>query len=169
MNTQKAKLIAAMVDYDGGDPLRIQHFMKVHGFAVTIGVLENIDPDVLDVLETAAILHDIGIHISEMKYGSSAGKYQEIEGPDEAEKLMRQVGGFSQSTIERVRFLIANHHTYDNVVDIDHQILIEADFLVNLFEYQLRYENVLAVNNNIFRTQTGIQLLNDMYAEKYSL
>ena len=36
MKLQHAKLIQAMVEYDKGDVPRIQHFMKVHDFAVTI-------------------------------------------------------------------------------------------------------------------------------------
>lgn len=35
MKLQHAKLIQAMVEYDKGDVPRIQHFMKVHDFAVT--------------------------------------------------------------------------------------------------------------------------------------
>lgn len=65
MELQHAKLIQAMVAYDRGDAMRIQHFMKVHDFAATIGRLENIDEETLFVLETAAIVHDIGIHLSE--------------------------------------------------------------------------------------------------------
>ena len=45
--TTHAKLIAAMTDYDKGDAMRIQHFMKVHDYAVTIATLEGgREPDV---------------------------------------------------------------------------------------------------------------------------
>lgn len=36
MKLQHAKLLQAMVEYDKGDVPRIQHFMRVHDFAVTI-------------------------------------------------------------------------------------------------------------------------------------
>mgnify|MGYP006907972858 FL=1 len=36
-------LVQAMVEYDRGDVPRIQHFMKVHDFAVTIAQLEGVD------------------------------------------------------------------------------------------------------------------------------
>ena len=81
MNNRHAELIRAMVDYDRGDPMRIHHFLKVHDLAAAIGTLEGLDPETQFILETAAILHDIGIHVSEEKYGSSNGKYQEQEGP----------------------------------------------------------------------------------------
>ena len=36
MNTKLAQLMRAMINYDGGDVPRIQHFVKVHNFAATI-------------------------------------------------------------------------------------------------------------------------------------
>ena len=62
MTTKLARLMRAMIDYDRGDVARIQHFVKVHDFAATIGVAEHLDEDTLFVLEAAAILNDIGIH-----------------------------------------------------------------------------------------------------------
>ena len=60
----------AMVEYDKGDVPRIQHFVKVHDFATTIAMLENVDPSTLSILEAASVLHDIGIYLSEEKYGN---------------------------------------------------------------------------------------------------
>lgn len=163
MNPQHAKLIAAMVTYDAGDARRIQHFMKVHDFAATIGVLEGLDEETLFILETAAIVHDIGIHVSEHKYGSSGGKYQELEGPAEAEKLLKAVGGYSDQQIERVCWLVGHHHTYTHIDGADYQILVEADFLVNIHEDGLNREAAERVEKNIFRTVAGRKLLEDMY------
>ncbi|SFC30299.1 hypothetical protein SAMN05421842_10295 [Clostridium uliginosum] len=53
------QLIKEMIAYYEGDPKRIQHFIKVHNFSKTIGVLENLDKDTLYILETAAVIHDI--------------------------------------------------------------------------------------------------------------
>ncbi|MFQ9791912.1 MAG: hypothetical protein ACLRX7_00710 [Acutalibacteraceae bacterium] len=33
-----------------------------------------------------------------------------------------------EDMVQRICFLIAHHHTYQSVDDIDYQILIEADF-----------------------------------------
>ena len=164
MELQHAKLIQAMVAYDRGDAMRIQHFMKVHDFAATIGRLENLDEKTLFILETAAIVHDIGIHLSEKKYGSSDGKHQEVEGPSEAEKLLNEIGGYTQEQIERVCWLIAHHHTYNNIVGKDYQILVESDFLVNIYEDHLNKTAVENVRYKIFKTSSGISLLNHIYA-----
>ncbi len=34
--------------------------------------------------------------------------------------------------VDKILFLLLLHHTYDEIYKIDSQILIEADFLVNL-------------------------------------
>ncbi len=170
MNRQLTKVMLEMVAYDRGDALRTQHFVKVHNFAATIGVTEQLDEETQLILETAAILHDIGIHPSELKYGSCAGHYQEIEGPAEAEIILRRVGGYTEAQIDRVKFLIAHHHTYHDIQGMDYQILIEADFLVNLFENSSRYDAAKNVREKIFKTAAGIQMLDDMFlSEKWEI
>ncbi|NCB42803.1 MAG: HD domain-containing protein [Clostridia bacterium] len=163
MNIQNAKLLAAIIHYDKGDALRFQHLVKVHGYASAIGMLEKLDEDTQCILEAAAILHDIGIHLSVEKYGSSAGKYQEMEGPSEAEKLMREVGGYTEAQIERVKYLVGHHHTYTNIDGLDYQILVEADFLVNLDENASECDAAQSVYDKLFKTQAGKQILADIF------
>lgn len=62
--------------------------MKVYEFARMMRTHGRLDARTQFTLESAAVVHDIGIHISEQKYGSSSGKYQELEGPAEAKKLL---------------------------------------------------------------------------------
>ena len=163
MDIQHAKLIAAMTDYDKGDAMRIQHFMKVHDYAVTIATLEGVGENLMSILESAAILHDIGIHVSEEKYGSSNGKYQEKEGPAEACKLLSSLGGYSKEQIDRICYLIAHHHTYNDIDGLDYQILVESDFLVNIYEDNLISQAIENVRAKIFRTKSGLDLLDNMY------
>ena len=70
MNKQDRKLIEKMMEYYAGDPKRVQHFLKVYEFAKLIGESEELEPEKLHILRTAAIVHDIGIKISEEKYGT---------------------------------------------------------------------------------------------------
>lgn len=74
----------AMIAYFDGDVKRINHFLKVHAFAKLIGELEGLEGTELETLEIAALTHDTGIKISEEKYQSASGHYQQIEGPGEA-------------------------------------------------------------------------------------
>ena len=163
MDRRLAELMQEMMRYDHGNAARIQHFVKVHDLAAAIGILEGLDEESLYILEAAAILHDIGIRVSMEKYGSGNGKNQEKEGPPEAERLMTKIGGLRTDQVERVKYLIAHHHTYDEIDGLDYQILIEADFLVNLHESGERYSALLAAQKNIFRTETGRGMLTEMF------
>ena len=156
------KLHMAMIELYHGDAKRIQHFCKVHSYAKLIAEMENVDAKTLFILETAALTHDIGIHLCEEKYGNCNGKLQEKEGPAIAEKLLADLG-FSGEVSERVQYLIAHHHTYNNIDGIDYQILVEADFLVNLFENGTDMDGCRNVMEKIFKTETGKKLLMEMF------
>jgi HD superfamily phosphohydrolase YqeK len=88
MNEKISTIINEMIKYYSKDPRRVNHFLKVFSFAKSIGELENIDKNTQEILEVAAVMHDIGIKISEEKYNSSAGNYQELEGPPVAKKML---------------------------------------------------------------------------------
>lgn len=156
------KIISAMIDYYKGDPRRINHFMKVYAFAKNIGMEEGLDSRTQNILETAAVVHDIGIKLSEEKYNSSSGKYQEIEGPAEAEKLLKNLG-VEDDVIERVSYLVGHHHTYGNINDMDYQILVEADFIVNIYEDNESRDAVMNIKNKIFKTKTGKKYIDDIF------
>lgn len=162
MENKICNVVNEMISYYKGDVRRINHFLKVYSFAKTIGELENIDKDTQFILEVSAIMHDIGIKISEEKYNSSAGNYQEIEGPAVAKNMLRKLN-FPQNIIERVCFLIGHHHTYSNIDNIDYQILVEADFLVNIYEDEIKEHSINSIKEKIFKTKAGIKILEDLY------
>lgn len=107
----------------------------------------------LFILEAAAYTHDIGIRVAEEKYGRCDGKLQEQEGPIIAQKMLSQLG-FENYIVEKICFLIGHHHTYDNIDGLDYQILVEADFLVNLYEL-MRAIAIDKAYKHIFKTETG--------------
>lgn len=161
-DTRLDRLAAAMISYYAGDPLRIQHFMKVHAFSRLIGRAEDMDEAALFTLEAAAYVHDIGIKPAEAQYGSSAGPYQEALGPAEAEKMLGELG-FEEPVIRRVCYLVGHHHTYTNIDGLDYQILVEADFLVNLFEDNASKAAAETAYTKIFRTETGKTFCREMF------
>ncbi len=158
-----ANLLDSAISYNTIDPRRCAHLVKVHGFARTIGLLENLDAQTQFTLEAAAIVHDIGIRVCEQKYnGRCSGDLQQIEGPAVARQLLANLG-FPETTIERVCYLVAHHHTYTNIDGLDYQILVEADFLVNIYEDEMTEEAIEHVKTKIFRTEAGKRLLNAMF------
>ena len=130
-----------MIKYYAGDKKRINHFIKVHGYAKAIGEAEELDERTMLILETAAYVHDIGIKISEEKYNSSAGKYQEIEGAPLVTEFLSDTG-MTTEQISRVAYLVGHHHTLTDIKGMDYQILIEADYIVNASENGYSKENV---------------------------
>lgn len=156
-------LMNRMMDYYTGDPARIQHFVKVYTFARVIGTGEGLDESTMEILGAAALVHDIGIRIAEEKYGSSAGHLQEQEGPAEADRMLRQAG-YTEEVIARVCYLVGHHHTYTNIDGIDYQILVEADFLVNLYEDETGRKGIGNAYRSIFVTETGKRICRTMFA-----
>jgi hypothetical protein len=159
---QIAQAISAMIKFDAGDPKRIHHFLKVHSFARLIALGEGVGGETLRRIELAAVVHDIGIHPAEEKYGCCDGKKQEQEGPLPAKALLIGVG-VEEATADRIAFLVGHHHTYTGVDGLDWRILLEADFLVNAYEDELPQSAIAAGERNIFRTETGRNLLQTMY------
>ena len=155
-------LFMDMIAYYDGDPKRIQHFTKVHSYARLIGIGEELDDASLFILEAAAYTHDIGIRVAEEKYGRCDGKLQEQEGPIIAQKMLSQLG-FENYIVERICFLIGHQHTYDNIDGLDYQILVEADFLVNLYEDDAGNRAINKAYKRIFKTETGKKIFRLMF------
>ena len=155
----------AMIVYFAPDVRRINHFLKVYGYAKAIGELEGLDAQTQLTLEIAALCHDIGIKLSEQKYGSASGYYQQLEGPAQARALLTPLP-ISAVVIDRVCWLIAHHHTYRDIQGMDYQILVEADFLVNIDEDHVARESIADIHQRIFRTRTGTAFLHALYGQK---
>ena len=153
-----------MINYNGSDVHRISHALKVHGFAEYIADKENCDAETSRIVCIASILHDIGIHNAEKKYNSNAGNYQEIEGPPVADELLRTID-IPEYIHDRVLFLIGHHHSYNKIDAIDFQILVEADFLVNIDEDGMKGAEIESVKKKIFKTKAGLDLLNSLYVQ----
>ena len=151
-----------MMGHDSGSAQRIQHFIKVHRFAQLIGRAECVDAHTQFVLECAALVHDIGIGPCEAKYGRCTGALQESEGPAYVGELMRGLD-IAPEDVERIRYLVAHHHTYSDIDGIDYQILVDADFLVNLYEQQADRGTIERTLQRIFRTDAGSKLCKTMF------
>ena len=155
-------IMEEMMSYYAGQGKRINHFMKVFTFAQMIGKGEKLDEKTQKILEITALMHDIGIKISEEKYGSSAGHYQEIEGPIIAKKILEDKD-VDEDMIERICYIIGHHHTYDHIEGIDYQILVEADLIVNFDEKNTDKETIEKAKDKVFKTKTGIRYLEYMF------
>jgi len=152
----------AMIRHEAGYRSRVAHFLKVTAFARLIASQETDDSQLCQLIELAALTHDIGIKPSLAKYGSAAGPLQEKEGPPLAQVLFTDVG-LAQEQISRICWLIGHHHTLQPICGLDHQIIIEADFLVNADEGALPITSIVKFRDEHFRTKTGTRLINLLF------
>ena len=148
-----AAMINEMKAVFGKDTKRIEHALNVTHYAKLLLTEESGNPE---VVIPAALLHDIGIHEAEKKYGSSAGPYQEKEGPPIARRLMEKLG-IDEGVIEEVCNIIRNHHSPGKVDTLNFKILYDADWLVNLTdEYNCQDKEKLSrVIDKIFLTHSA--------------
>jgi len=148
----------------GDDRRRIEHAKKVLRYAKKINTRENGDSA---VVIASAILHDIGIPEAERKYNSSAGKYQEIEGPPVAKAILEKLN-VDKSTINEVCKIIAHHHHPGVVNTKNFRILSDADWMVNLKDEtkQNNRKKLKRIIDRVFLTESGWSLAVKIYLEK---
>ena len=103
------------------------------------------------------------IKIAEEKYHCSTGPLQEKEGPAAARQMLTECGTYSDAVIDRVCYLIGHHHTYSNIDGLDYQILVEADFLVNLYEDHADKQAIQTAIDRIFITKSGTEMAHVMF------
>lgn len=152
-----SQIMTKMVSFSEGNSRDISHFMLVWTYAKTISELEGIDPETRYILEVAAITHDIACPLCREKYGSTNGKYQEVEGPALVKAFLSDTG-MTKEQIERVAFLVGHHHTLTGIEGSDWQILIEADYIVNAIEQGHSEQSVRNFVEKIMKTDSGKKL-----------
>ena len=52
-------MIKEMIKFEENNPERINHFLKVYGFAKVISEMEGLDKETQEILELAAVMHDV--------------------------------------------------------------------------------------------------------------
>lgn len=161
MKAIKEALIGAMEVYFAGDAKRINHAHRVTEYAEELLKGEGGD---YSIVIGASVLHDIGIHQAEKKYGSAIGKYQELEGPPIARIILTGLG-VEPGQIEEICRIIAHHHSPGVITTKNFGILYDADWLVNLKdEYDIRDRAKLNnIIERVFLTQSGKTLAREIY------
>lgn len=136
MNYPRAKITRLLVDYFGDDHRRIEHALKVLFHAEQIFKGSPCGDE--EIVIASALLHDIGIKVSEQKLGYNTGKTQEEYGPAIAGQLLASIG-FPADKIEIVKNMIGNHHSPSKYDYPELAILKEADRIVNQQESEASY------------------------------
>lgn len=161
MDDVKITVAGAMEAYFGQDAKRVSHAHRVTEYAEELLKQEAGD---YPVVIAAGLLHDIGIHAAERKHGSTAGKYQEQEGPPIAREILSRLG-FPEPQIEEVCQIIAHHHSPGVINTKNFKILYDADWLVNLHdEYNTGDKTKLSTAiEKLFLTDRGKARAREIY------
>ena len=159
-----SKLTKIMMEYYN-DVRFSEHSIKAYAYARVIAEGESLSDNDKLILNAATILHDIGIPLAIKIHGSSKGEYQEAEGaklvPEMLEKA--EIHGIT----EQVAWLVGNHHTHELAKNnMLLQILMEADYLVNLAEGKASDEKIREVLDGFFVTETGKGYLQGLFGVK---
>lgn len=137
-NITKVAAIDAMSDYfrhsTANAEKRIAHTLSVLSFAERILTGEGVDSSFVTIVAVlAALFHDIGIPEAERKHGSTEPQYQHVEGPPITRGILSQLN-LRPDVVERVCFIVGNHHSKALIDAIDFQVVYEADYIVNTTE-----------------------------------
>ena len=131
----------------------IAHTLKVFGYAQGIAAGEGVTGQEREIIEYAALFHDVGIPAGMAECGSGAGPIQERLGAPIAMEMTRRYVS-DPAIIERVGYLVGHHHSFGIKGQCDLQILFEADWLVNLIESAEKYDRKIVYEKH-FGTETG--------------
>ena len=124
------------MDTKGGD-----HIVSRLGVSHKVDVLVSPDMDILDIVRADTAAH----------------------GSAPACVLCDESQFFTPAQADRVAYLVGHHHTYTNIDGMDYQILVEADFLVNLYEDSVPKAAAQNALDKIFKTQTGKTICKEMF------
>ena len=128
MTYLRAQLVRVLTEYFGADDRRIEHALRVLYHAER---LSDSQPGCdAEIVIAAALLHDVGIKVSEAKHGHNTGATQEEHGPPAAQELLDSIG-FPADKARIVRDIIGNHHSPSRFDYPELVVLKEADRIVN--------------------------------------
>ena len=128
MDYLRARLVKALVGFFGEDDGRIEHALRVLYHCERI--MEQRGDCDGEVVIACALLHDVGIKVSEEKLGYNDGRTQEQYGPGAAAELLAGIG-LAAEKVEKVKEIIGNHHSASRYDYPELEVLKEGDRIVN--------------------------------------
>ena len=118
---KKDKIALMVTEYYSNYPqLRddIQHTQEVVSFTRLISVGEGMSEAEVEMLESAAWLHDIGCPKSKEIYGNSLPKNQMKLGYEVTTKLLERVDYFSESEKQWLANVVGTHHNFNSTAEL---------------------------------------------------
>ena len=121
-----------------GDPMKIQHFVRVYTLARSIGELERLPDEEQEYLELASLVHGVG--------GSD---------PLAAVRDILRACGVEEEVIMHVCHIVTNMENYEHIASLEHQIFIEARSIVDFKENDVKTDEIIKTAEKRFITNSG--------------
>lgn len=158
MINNESYLLHSALCYEEGHPRRTQHILKVYALVKLFGEQEKVSVEEQQILQAAAILHDIAIkHCKEHYNGDASLSNQKRAAPLLVAQFLESAN-YLPSYIPKVIDLVVHHHDYSDPKSRLLQLLMEADLIVNCYENPPDHQKADFIKG-IFRTDRGKELL----------
>lgn len=158
MINNETQLLRNVLCYEQGHPRRTQHILKVYALAKLFGEQEKISAEDQQILQAAAILHDIAIRYCKESYGGDAGQENQKRAAPQLVSRFLNAASYLPSYVPRIIDLVVHHHDYDKPKSQLLQLLMEADLIVNCYESRPDREKAARIRK-LFQTEGGRELL----------
>lgn len=158
MINDETRLLYSALCFEEGHSRRTQHILKVYALAKLLGEQEKLSAEEKQILQAAAILHDIAIkYCKQHCSGDASQENQKKEAPHLVYDFLSEAN-YMPSYIPQITELVLHHHDYTGARSRLLQLLMEADLIINCYEGDLSPEKAAFVRN-IFQTDAGKKLL----------
>ena len=135
--TEINRVAMKMKVYYHGDPVKIQHFVRVYTLARSIGELERLGDEEQEYLELAALVHGVS--------GDAVAESRDI---------LRSCS-VDEEVIMHVCHIIENMENYEHIGSLDHQIFVEARSIVLFKEKETPSDEIVKFAEKRFITNSG--------------
>lgn len=158
MINHETQLLYRALRYEQGHSRRTQHILKVYALAKLLGEQEKLSTEEQQILQAAAILHDIAIKYCKEQYNGDASQEKQKQAAPELVTHFLQEANYLPSYIPQILDLVVHHHDYRGRRSKELQLLMEADLIVNCYESPPNPKKAEEIQS-IFQTPGGKALL----------
>lgn len=139
--TQNVNLVAkAMKEHYGANEQKIKHFVSVYTLSKTIGELEKLPQQTQEYLEIASLVCNIE---------------SDNTPPHIAARQLLSSVDIDTNILQRVCYIVEHYSDFDHITGLDHQILLEANMIVDFKEQGTDTTEIIRCANTRFMTNYG--------------
>lgn len=142
---------------------QIRHTQTVAAYTRLIAVSEGLEGRELDLIETAAWLHDIGCPNAREKYGDSLPAHQQDEGQKLVYEWLNKSYFITNEEIQWLAEVVGSHHQFKDAIRLHFEPLFEADAIINMIEGNHKPEQAQHIYDSWFTTDYGKTLFHRLF------